>query len=672
MFTATLYNKTGFTLLNIPDSENVLNAAAASTKAVPAMDILQLLYNQKITIRAFENDVMYADYLKLTDDDNHKSAFYVINTYTMTSGDTIELDITMEPILTGGGISALTNADTYIEGTVTRYHPVIKSTIFQKLGDASSEEDPLFKPIYPTRIQYLGRVLNGQYKKSGHSGTAANDFTQNDNAIAMSSIDVDAAKSFKYDIETSSGLETYIDTGLITNDAVNFKVPVLTGGDYETDFNDPSFGNISAYPGKVIPINTKNDMFDFRKDLAGLMANRMASIITDLYLVPASWVSISGAAQGGSIQGFTRGKRIPLSVLTPSFDGADPDLAYIPFIPIDNDSSDLHYVEPYLGAYNELIFVSSASGDKVSVNINDLVTGGEGGVLYAYVMGCADPRPEGGVDFVVATKGSMVHLLQSSISEARIVGSNTVIKGGKWYHMAINGIGSEGAAYNLRQFNAEIANKNFITDVESSFGLESERGTYNPISAVVRSIGNQAEKERINNLYTYGSSDKLSALGEGSDINTGYLNLGAGILAGDDRIKTIALREAERKSEVAQYNNANAPQPKMITSASGDVDMLDHSLLLYKRTLDQKDVNRFSDLLCKFGTRRTGTFQKSYLNNRQLFNYVECNGIIVNVPSLSKEMNTRISDALNGGVRIWHDKPVAWKLTDPDQNPNAT
>ena len=626
MFTATLYNKTGFTLLNIPDSEATLQAAATSTKAVPAMDILQLLYNDKIAIRAFEDDVMYADYLKLTNDNNHKSAFYVINTYTMTSGDTIELDITMEPILTGGGIAAITSDDCIIDGIVTRHMLPIKDTVSGEIAQASNEEDPLFAPVDPTRIELVGKIFGNPFDETTGS------------IYVITSVDIDAANSFRYDIETSSGLQTYVDANLVTGDAINYEIPgKYDDVTYQTSPSTPGGGvSMGAYTGQVTVIGSQQQMIDFRKKLVALIANKMTGIVTDAYMAPMKWVSPWTSQH---IIGHRYAEFVDISNYLPQ---GVQELA----------------VQSYLGKYNEYIFVASASGNVKEMPIQQMHLSVSGSSVRFVINGMADPRPNGGVDFAIGEKGNEV------TGSGIIKGKYDILKGGNWYHVQLDALGANGASYNLRQFNAERTSKDISAYANAMFGIDPSydalggreaAATWNPVGGINMIKGVIDQSKLANYIDEEGNYD-----------------WGAGIAGGNDRIKALFDRENERAAEVAQYNNANSPQPVVVTSPSGDYDYYDHCVFVFKRSLSEADRGRFSELVCRFGQRKTEKLQKSYLTNRKYFNYIEGKGITVNCPNNSRELNIRMSDALNGGVRIWHTKPSSTYYVDMAANPNAT
>lgn len=642
MFTATLYNKTGFTLFNVPDCEYTLYNAASSRKSVPAMDILQLLYNTKFTIRASESDVMYADYLKLVNGDDPgppsppdpqilpttiNAAFYVINGYTMTSGDTVELDVTMEPFLTCNGIYGIRN--NYVtDGIVTRYNEDIRDKMWKSVAQASDEDDPLFSPAYPTKIVPVGKAFSIDY--NNHVSNLV---------FATFSVDPDIASSFRYDIETSNGLSTYVDTGLITNDSLNFVVP----GKYTDQMFETSGtgGSVSAYTGKFRLIQAASDMLDFKKDIARLVAVNMQDIIQDVYIVPSFWYA--PVAPSG-IAGAVKSAEIDVSDFMPS-------------------ETDRYNAQPYIGKWNGLIFVATGSGETQEMPLSQMFLHADDNEIKGYINGFADPRPDGGVDFAVAQKGDTI---RDTADGAIISYKSKILHGGNWYKIPIQIIGNPGAAYASKAFNAERTHKDISAFANAAFGLESANntafGTLNPMYAI-KSVQDDVESAKLAN-YIGGYT------GQGYDEN--YVDWGKAIAGGNDRMKALFDREIERSLEVAQYNKANAPHPNVITSPTGDLDPYGYNVVMFRRQLDDRDIVRYNALINRFGARHTALFDISMLKSREYFNYIEGQGIIFCNPNYPKELNKRLSDAFNGGMRVWHTKPSTSYYAQPSSNPNAT
>ena len=138
---------TGFNAVNVPDKESTLESSAKSYKDFPAIDCLQRYFLSTISIRAFEDDIINGDYIKLWDEnDPKKFAFYAMSGYTMTSGDTIDLNIIMDPLLTCGGVD---NID-FLDGITSRRH-------LSRYDVPPIEDDPY---LVPTHVE---KFLVGEY-----------------------------------------------------------------------------------------------------------------------------------------------------------------------------------------------------------------------------------------------------------------------------------------------------------------------------------------------------------------------------------------------------------------------------------------------------------------------------------------------------------------------------
>ena len=668
MFTATLYNETGFSLFNIPDSEATLDAAAVSKKQVPAMDILQLRYNTRIRIKAKETDVEKADYLKLVRDDNGDttSCFYVITSYVMKNGDTVDLSVNMEPILSAGGIAALKANNTYIEGSVSRHMFPVVNTIAQLLAQASCEEDPMFTPSYPTKIKKTA-ILFGCTQPSGGpwqhreiTGTL----------YVLSSVDMDAANSFKYDVgdpTSGAGLETYVNENMVGGDPINYIIP----GVYDqipiqtTQVFQSMFPAMAAYTGVMYRYSTQNDIINFRKKLIKMVGNGMNGIIQAAYLIPTGWGGMT-AGQDPEFRGASRKEYIDVT------EDANIDEAEIN---VEEGDS----IQPYLGKYNQYIVVASATGGIKEFNIEEALllldsSIGNGHIVIP-VNGDADPRPDGGVRFAVGMKGNDY---AGSAGQIGLKSKYDIIDGGKWYQMPISTIGQADYITRRRAFNASQETADLQADIASVAGLESYKNTANPIKKLGAAVNDADQRVTLANLtnetqgttYTTGSFtggySSYNPGGTGYVANAGY---GEGILAGNERIIGLANREIERYNEFAQFTAANAPHPHVVTSANGELDPYGNALIVFKRELDSRDITKFKKLINMFGVKHTTPFEIGFLDNRKNWNYIEGAGMCVSIAGQSKEMNLRVAEALNGGVRIWHRKPASWMFGEPGSNP---
>ena len=154
MWKVRMYMNTGFNSLNVPDSETTLNTAAESYTDFDVIDCLQRYFLDTITIRAFEDQIIHGDYLKIWDPQNVSHyAFYSITGYNMTSGDTIQLGVVMDPLLTCGGVD---NID-FLDGTTNRYN-----ASDNKMDARNVEDDPLLIP-QNIHLMCLGEYFGDEY-----------------------------------------------------------------------------------------------------------------------------------------------------------------------------------------------------------------------------------------------------------------------------------------------------------------------------------------------------------------------------------------------------------------------------------------------------------------------------------------------------------------------------
>lgn len=650
MFTATIYNNTGFDTLNIPDSEATLDASASSKKNVPTMDILQLVDNTKIVIRATEEEVMQADFLKLTKNgDTPKSAYYAIENYNMTSGDTVELNVAMEPVLTGGGID---NIDR-IDGSVVRHHfgkpqsfdpdtenPTAEQ-LYDYLKETTMEEDPYLQPSFSTHIDKVNHWFRTPQNVQTEDGNYAS------KAIVLSTIPLDAAADFQYDVPGTNGMTAEV--GFIGTGAP--EVPFETEGCYDGRLykasNAMPQGNqtaINAYCSyaTIIPNNTQ--MHHFKEKLAQIAANNLLGIITHVYNVPVYWVGAEESS--GSIQMRALGHT---AFSTPFNSGSYPFYNLIKTA-IKTGASSL---QPWIGPLNEYILLSTSTGETRHYNIEEVIQ--SDGTITA--TGCVDTRPKGGVKFII-----------KKYDQNGLIGPGTdydnynqdIMDGGQWETIPIDSVGRVGYNLNQRIFNAQQQAEDQASEMKILSGIDPSKNS--------AWFG-----ERFSKFLSGGFERKRYENATGGELNVyqtpgmGYYSAGdvmAGVRAGNERSIAIRTREITKASELAQFEASNVGQPVCVGAApNGEIDIYCHSLIVYRRIPDARDMQKFINIQSRFGCRHTTLFKKEYFNNRKNFNYIEMSGANVykmnsiNGIPVSKRLREEISDALNTGIRIWHTSP---------------
>lgn len=179
MFNFKVYYNTGFDAVNGPLNETVLTNAATRVEDFnnATLDIHQIdrLTSVRIHVPNGEDDLIGADYLKLTQNipakqnvytAHTKTAFYSITDYSMPSMDVAELYIVFDPIMTVGGFDKLK----FISGVTERVS--IKDDTANTFGEYI-EDDPLLIPDHAAHLEHAGHsVWDCYYDKTDRAECA--------------------------------------------------------------------------------------------------------------------------------------------------------------------------------------------------------------------------------------------------------------------------------------------------------------------------------------------------------------------------------------------------------------------------------------------------------------------------------------------------------------------
>lgn len=146
MYSVTIYNSTGFDAVNIPRSPAVIEAAAASSITLPAIDVVQNYFLTSITVKTTFDVIKYADYCKVGD------FYYFIDNIKMTSPDVAIISLTPD-----GLTSALALGDLQAIDGITERRRV---TSDEDTIGAFTSDDPLLAPQEPLKL-VIGETLFG-------------------------------------------------------------------------------------------------------------------------------------------------------------------------------------------------------------------------------------------------------------------------------------------------------------------------------------------------------------------------------------------------------------------------------------------------------------------------------------------------------------------------------
>lgn len=673
MFTATLYNNTGFNAFNVPDKPSLLESAASSKKSVPTMDILQLFFNDTIIIRAFEPDVMQADFLKLTREAEGSTpamdAYYIIKSYNMTSGDTIELYVAMEPFLTAGGVDYID----FLDGTTSRHHT--DDNYLNKY----TEDDPLLVPTYPIQISGYRNLFvtltNGANLNLGGMRPYV--------LVCVTSMPLgwenaqDGDMGIRLNIPNTDYTETDGSGNTVYctyNKAMS--IPTASGGSGGSFAVNSNYGsanskeNVNPIAGQYITIaSSPTGVNKIKACLANLAANGMLNLVQSVYYIPRKWVDKDyDPTSGGVVTDWPDDmiQILPLGFLRPIYtvDSLDANFVYKGVERLGTGDDDIHNGRALTGKYNALIYRATASGDSKTYNPEELdfakssleeyINPGDLNNVQFQVRGWSDVRPAGGVKFQVGTAGSMQHYKQGNDYITVFAEyNNDVIKGGTWAKASLAYNAADNYNLNKAVFDAQQQSSDLKADIASMEGIsKADAWSHSPIAA--------------NNMLFEGLAwaagtivDAFTTRGvyASYEDGNGGMDLGSGVVAGDKRLTILANRQAEKSAELAQFNAQNISKPHFVGSAESDYDPDFNSLIVYKMTPHEKDIKKFDRILNQFGYKVSDVMDKSYLTNRQNYNYIETKGVSVKCDTIPKSVRDSLADEFNGGVRIWHVKP---------------
>lgn len=699
MWRARLYYDTGFNSINVPDSEATLVRSSGDIRTFSTMDILQRYFLSKITIRAFEDDVINADYLKIYDENNEsKYAFYSINGYTMTSGDVVDLAVVMDPLLCCGGIE---NID-FSDGMTRRHHVSIDPYGYYQ------EDDPLLIPtkLYCAQAGGYGDITDdmviiavSNYEIYNTSKIICN---QNRHLNIIS----DGNDGWTVSSQQSEGHDD-------RNDAPIFKIePKLLpkiGTELET-YTPFGIKKIQAKPisayGEVYHIfncsraeyNTHTDpLGEFMDKVNELIEYGRSNIIKSIYLVPlricvsqgyngspsdatqGDWVSAKENNADGPYRKITHNLLSHITFENSRQYGSyrDPfDASYTKLMYIDQDydngdgDSDLYGEDEiynkrvFYGKHFAYTFISPTSGEKCTINPELLSDHPEVDAVnkpqdnLPYISFTVDIRENGKPTFYIYTHGDDNVTLPETPSTSKVYRRvpKYKINGSTWPNMSISTIAARNYAINSNnyQFNAEASGVKSVMQMYHDINPvgDSTLVGYIP-SYIATGLGYTKPVDERYNLSKYAYDQYF----DGYTAPTLTSNVISDAASGNTLALNVANREIEKASEREQFITANLPQVEIISKSSGDGVVVPNGLLIYRYYIDPGDAKKFDRILNQFGYKITEPMKKEFLGNRLGYNYVEVSGASVIAKNVPKSVRNDLANLFSTGVRIWHMKP---------------
>lgn len=675
MWYVKMYMNTGFNLINVPDSPALLEKTAF--KKFGVIDCLQRYFLSTITIKAKEDDVIRGDFLKLYDDDNpNKYAFYVINSYTMTSGDVVNLDVTMEPLLTCGGINNIE----ILDGVTSRHHTA-------KGADIPTERDPMLIPKqvfiepvayfvngaanYPQQLVVRSmlskrelRSIISNYQQNGVEGIIqpmARLEAVYDEQERISSITGDMCSTPVLSLIDRDHVSSREQTKI---EFIDYHGTTMSGnhGAWDSDLEDGA--NYLKVP--VNPLGDDNSVSELHKAMAILSEIGRDDVILDAYYLPDPlyskistnhyWSSEMHCAKSVDIGGDSQ--------------FATWDSASYRVIPYLHNNYKYHNTRIFFGEHFAYTFYSPDNGDKIMINPEEFYDEDANykkdtdklkpeigkatpkevpKILFSY-----DLRPGGKMtfDIVPKYKGNRVF---NGMPYLRSKKSPYTISTGTWDTASLNFSSvSSGVLKDLAYVKSSSYKDQAVED-DLTYKLSNKTSglkSLNPFAWISQAYGN------IMNTLGSGNSQWYSPAFSG-----GNNNIQAGAMQGNEYAKARYDRAKQKEVEDMEFAVSQIPTTKVISKGSGSAILDGQGLVVFRNTISDGDLERFDKIINRYGCKHTALLTKSLLNNRPLFNYIEAQGVSIKCDTVPKSVRDELAAALCAGLRIWHTANVditAW------------
>lgn len=639
---------TGFNLINVPDSPSLLEEK--TSKKFGVIDCLQRYFLPSITIRATEDQVIHGDFLKLYDtEDESKYAYYVINSYQMTSGDTVVLDVAMEPLLTCGGIDNIT----ILDGMASRHH-------LAKGEKIPTEKDPLLIPrrIYIAAVAACDVAIpentlleDQQYKLIVRSTLdplaltyIANQPSEN---IIKPAVDINAT----VDPQTMT-VESY--TGTFVSS------PVLNIQSDPDECTRVGFGHENAEE-EIVPTKDMSDgtfyisvgdgavdlSFEtLSKALVKLSEYGREDVILDAYYLPIVLLENSGSTRS-TAGGFAT----LLGKLREAANYTDVEEHGYKILP-DLGSfgpADIHNWRAYFGDHFAYTFFSPDNNQTIKINTEEFFKDGmnyaEGEPVFPEVLESCDFRPGGNISYSIMTEQPFGFGLSPQKASPYNISTDS------WDTASLNFSAVSSGAIKAKNYAMASQNKDEAVEIDIQNQIENKRrgaravNPFNQISAGINQIYNEEaynlKGDRTGNMIY----NRISAAG------------------GNEYAKARYDRMLQRETEDMEFANSMVPKTQVVSKAGGSSIMNGQGLIVFRNYIDSLDLLRFDQILNKYGCKHTTTLTKDMLTNRPLFNYIETNGVSIKCSTVPKSVRDELANAFNTGLRIWHVKNIdvnAW------------
>lgn len=596
-YSVTLYYNTGFNRGNVPDSPALL--ATAQSKTYDAVWEWQDRYLGAIKIKADYDDVKEADYLKLGD-----STYYVINSVQALAAPTILLNITMDPLTSIGGVSALN----VLSGWVERAHV---------------KDDKLFGNVTPEPWAPTGRlVVRNKHWHETKDVPVLSDVAEKlggatELNVVVANVDLTETQYYATTLVNQAGSEP---------SSVTYpRRPPLPDG-VGTRYLLPNADATGTQPPSYsydIPLLQAYNLDDegVRAGVSSIQDIGIRESITAMYTIPAACI--------GAI--FFRGDGAQfITTLAGRIDFGDTQIP-LAYKTVKNKKA--------IALFNQVVLQSQTSGDAQSYEAYEVYHEGDANFKVTIY---ADPSP-----------GGTLYCQPTYYSGAKTRTFERAVTGGPWLNAGYLFEGEQGGALtvanakraNLRTaFDADIAAQ-ALNDREARSALDLATGVFGAVGGAVDTSG------PIPSVDVLGGLSNVASQAVNYVFNAREL----------DRQRTAnqyhaAYTMGDNLFRSSVQANVKAPEiayPIVVNAAA----YMGNSFLAYQVTLNDNDLARFDAFLTRYGYAQDKAIEASDLTNRTNYNYIKTRDVHVKSASAPRNMLELVEQMLDAGVRIWHVAP---------------
>lgn len=587
IYSIKAYKNTGFNSTDRPAKVSVLELA--ESVVFPSNYLRQ--NNELVFVRVEST----WDVVKDIDYINIGESYYLVNGIKMLSDHTAEISLTLDPILTAGGIDNLT----IVDGWAERAHVATDGLFKNNLPEP-------WRPTAPLKLDGPNE-LNFSYSTTSYVETPSI-------RLALSTVDL---------LSTEQTALTY--SVASTNESVI--VPEIELTPELTIFGIRTKPDEIKYYTYPLSAAYNTNSLKVKQGLKAARSLGIDNVIVKSYKIPFYAIE--------SLTGYyidDNGERVSTTINNPNDSNFEEIDRLDGFTLIIGKRATARTAIPWeyaqnvknkkvFSLYNSYTLISNCSGDQSSYEAYELHSA-EGSETAPGWVTINDPAPNG----------------KPYAQPVYFDGSNTepfikAITGAEWLNQPLGFTMSSGWS-----MNEAIVKRN----QKQEFG-----GIYQAL---------ESTSDPLAGYGILGAIQTFAGLNLGGEIGVGQV-AGGVFNNAINAINTYNRRINERiDAKISKYLVAPEIRFPVEPSLQG---YLENKFYLYRIRLSNNDVERLDKFLTQFGYSVDTKFEKAMMNNRKYFNYIKTSGANIKAAGAPLRITSEINALFDNGVRLWHVLPNA-------------